>query len=498
MGDVTIWQPCGRQAFGEPSEMMPGYIALGGETPIIAAGGPGGGYPWRSNLRLRKHPGKCVPLGAGWACAFVISIRNTGPDNYFGLISISDTLPLVPGEVVSYAAPPWVCGGPLPTMVCHRPATFLPVNHKTLLFATVWVPNSSLAPGKCDLRNAAKITFAPGGSNQNTNAADDADNAMAHIPSVKCQRTNLKLAKQLVSCSDGGQIPLPHVGCSFTVTVTNEGPEAFSGPIAVEDTPNSPTNVAAHGAGWACNPSLPPGGATATCHTTSPIMLPVGSAISFTSDVTIPTAAATSLGCKFKNTARIVAPLGAPDNTSATDDISTEPASIPASLCPTGSSGPMIYAPPSPKPCPPGYRFDDGACKSKGRPGSGPQPKPCPKGTVGERPDCHPLAECEYGGRWPHCHPKPRRQIVCEYGGRWPHCHPKPRREIVCEDGGRWPRCHRIPPARRCPIGMIGQWPVCRRINPRLWLHPPMQYPGRPLAPPANGGGRFTIPLEPR
>jgi uncharacterized caspase-like protein len=472
IGDVAIWQPCDHQAFEEPGEMLPGYFAPGGELPPIESGGLE--YPWHNNLRIHKHAKKCIPYSGGWSCPYVISVKNTGPDPYFGPIAVDDAVPPIPGSV-AWAGPPWVCGfgGVPPHLTCHSSATFLPVNGKVHLYMVKWVSDTQLAPGKCHLHNVTKIEFPVGGSRQNTDPTDDTDSATAAIPSPKCKPTNLKLTKKAAgpcTISAGGAV------CKFKVTVQNMGPGAFSGTINVNDTPTAGTSVAASGLPWTCAPTLLPGGPTATCHSTVTLSL-LGSK-AFTSIVTVPKAVAIANGCKIANSAKILTPLGAPDNTVGTDDSYTAPAIVPASMCSGGSSGPSTYTPPPPpKNCPPGYQFEKGACKLKPRSGSPLHLKPCPERMVGKWPNCHPLVGCKYGGRFPHCNPKPQPKIGCKFGGRWPHC-------------------HRNPQVQSCPIGTIGQWPQCRRIN--LQRSPPSQkrHQQRPLVRLPYGHGHFALPLN--
>ena len=186
LGDVAIWQPCSGESFEMRGELPPGFFVPGVEVHIPFP--PPHGHP--TNLRLHKRAiGQCTRWGAGWACRFAITVRNTGPSPYFGPLLISDHPSLPPGSLIGFSPmPPWSCWASGPGFNCVHPTTFLPVGASRHLLVVVWIPESAVRRGQCDLRNVAHIEFAPGGSPWNTNPADDSDGATAHIPARECHK----------------------------------------------------------------------------------------------------------------------------------------------------------------------------------------------------------------------------------------------------------------------------------------------------------------------
>ena len=471
MGDVAVWQPCSG-GFEIRGDLPPGFYPPGG---IIVIDWPHPhGHP--TNLRLRKRAiRQCVRWGAGWACRFAISIRNTGPNPYFGPLQITDHMPgLPPGSLVGFSPmPPWGCGGGGGNFTCARGPVFLPVGGSRHLFVTVWVPNAAVRPGHCRIRNVAKITFAPGGSVWNTNPGDDTDSATAVIPARQCQqRTNLVIRKISQGCAVTGH---DVATCNYRVTVINAGPGVYNDTIRVVDQPLAGTTATFAAAPWNCVAAGP----GYTC-THPPVNLASGASVSFNARVRVPLDVARQHNCSIRNDARITfAPGGSPQNTNAGDDASFAIGTIPASFC----------APP-PVPiiqhsCPPGYRYVDGACQRPPR--VRPPERHCPQGTVRRGDRCVTIEHvCPPNtvGRWPHCRQKPvvdscpqgtvRRHgrcvtihRECPRGmiGRWPHCH---RRPVVrpCPQG-TVRKGHRCVPIVRhvCPRGTVGTWPNCRQIH---------------------------------
>ena len=297
MGDVAVWQPC-EGGFEIRGALPPGYYPFGGEI-IVDHFTPPHGHP--TNLRLHKRAiGHCVHWGAGWACPFAISIRNTGPNWYFGPLAIDDHMPGLPsGSLVGVSPPSWTCGGSPSHFACHHGPTFLPVGASRHLFVVVWVPNSAVKPGHCSVHNRARITFAPGGSMWNTDPSDDADGATATIPAPQCQQhTNLTIRKVSRGCSvSSGTTAI----CAYDVTVFNTGPGTYHDKIVVVDDPPAGTAVNL----TAC-PLVGPGN---TC--TYPMAnLGVSGSVTFHASVKVPRSVAIANHCSVKNVARITLRAG--------------------------------------------------------------------------------------------------------------------------------------------------------------------------------------------
>ncbi len=444
MGDVEIWQPCDHQAFAEPGEMLPGFYPLG-ETPVGDGDDYGNWHPhWHSNLRLHKRAyHRCIRWGASWACGYWITVTNTGPNPYFGRITVSDHLPaFAAGATVGYSLP-WSCGGPPTNFTCTLfPPVYLPVGASRSLHLTVLIPAADIRPGRCHLHNVAHITFAPGGSRRNTDPTDDTDGATAIIPSPRCERNNLKLEKRTAGsmCAFAGD----ELKCHYTVTVTNTGPGDYSGNITVEDKPD--VGIVS-GMGWSCTPA----GANITCTTHPPGALAPGASVSFTTSVTVSVPEARAHHCTIRNNAKIVfAAGGTPKNVDPSDDADSAVATVPARVC-------VVQ-------CPPGYEPVNGTCRQKSRPT--PEHRVCPPGTFGQWPNCHRLV--------PPPERHPCRDGLVERGGR-----------CVCPDGTHPEHGSCVP--NRCPPHTVGQWPNCHRLVP-----PPERHPCRDGM--IERGGRCVCP----
>ena len=492
MGDVAIWQPCTGEGFEMRGEQLPGFYEAGGTVVIDF---PDPRWHRHTNLRLRKRAiHHCVMRGAGWDCRFSVSIRNTGPNLYFGPLVFSDHMAGLPaGSLVGFAPPQWTCGGTLGNYHCSRPWVFLPVGASTHVIIRVWIPSSALKPGHCRVRNVAHIVKAHGGSVWNTNPADDTDSATAVIPAKEChrpaQRTNLVIRKVSQGCTLTGR---DNATCDYRVTVINADPGVYHDVLKVFDQPPAGTTTTFTGA--AC----PPSGSGYMC--TFP-MVNMGAPVSFYAHVKVPADVARQLGCDIKNTAKIVyAPGGSPENTNPADDSSSATGVVPKLCVPPPV--PIVH-------CPAGYDVVDGACHQRRRPPE----QHCPEDTIGEWPHCHrvvpPQHPCPDGmrRRGDHCVPVVR---PCPDGmrRRGDHCIPVVRpcpegtrrrgRHCVpvvhpCPDGmrrrgdhcvpvvrpcpeGTHRRGHRCVPIVRhhCPEGTAGRWPHCRRIG-----HPQREHPLR-------------------
>lgn len=455
LGDVEIWQPCDKVEFGAVTDgaLPPGYTPPG-EPPTLPPEFPPPVYEYNTNLELTKRAATqtCLPYGPGYACIYQMRVRNTGPDNYVGPILVDDTLPAAPAGALIGTTGPWNCWTTGPAgFKCHRPWAFLAPGASLSFNTVVWVPNTY---NVCHLQNIAQIEWAPGGTRWNTNPADDIDSATALIPAENCPPpvgpTNLTLEKsanpeQCVAQGNGFR-------CRYVVTVTNQGPGVYNGPVQVQDNPLGGSTALFT---WPCVAA----GANYNCTHPPVSMMPTEQLFMWTwVDVSAELARANS--CEIPNRARITfAPGGTFQNTNAGDDQDSATAFVPASFCPQQPLN-IVAPPPPPKACPPGYRLRNGKCEKKGR--------RCPPGTVGKYPDCKtrivdPPKQCPPGtyGRYPRCKEIVEPPKVCPPGthGRYPRCRPN-----VCPRGqvGKWPNCYR-PEPEVCPPGTVGKWPNCRR-----------------------------------
>jgi hypothetical protein len=333
VGDVEIWQPCEGVSQPDYGFLPPGILPPGDIPPDLPPEFPD--YDYETNLELTKraNPKECSLWFGGWLCEYRIRVRNTGPDDYFGPVLIEDWLPADPvGAAMGFSpTPPWTCWNTGSNAYsCFRPGVFLAPGASIGLTAYVWVPKDY---GKCNLRNAAAITWAPGGSQWNTDPFDDEDWANALIPSEECEdpekETDLKIYKRAIGdCfeHDGG------LRCGYRVTVENQGPGPYNGNIVVDDTVPAGTDAIFSGPPgmWLCPGASP----NYTC-TAAGVSLPVpGASVSFTVRVDLSHERAKELGCRVRNRVKIVHALGgSPMNTDPTNDTASAVANVPAELC---------------------------------------------------------------------------------------------------------------------------------------------------------------------
>ncbi len=290
----------------------------------------------RTNLRIHKSadPTTCSPgLRGGFDCHYLIQVTNTGPGVYNGSIEIDDQLSATPAGWVH--SPGWDCavvGGDF--RHCTHPPVVLGPGDSVFLEMWANVPDDF---GECRLDNQVRITHAPGGSDQNTDPADDVASASADIPSPDCvgPLTNLLIEKR----AEGPCAPVPPeagidaLDCKFEVTVTNTGPGIYSGPLEIQDElPPLPADTVL--TLW-----MPAGGCFVFGPPPQTCVLPLvtlgpGESVQIKAIVLLMNPYD---GCDLTNTARITVPAGgSPQNTDATDDQSSATALIDSPSCNAG------------------------------------------------------------------------------------------------------------------------------------------------------------------
>ncbi len=302
--------------------------------------------PLTKNLKLEKKAlsDPCLRVGTNFYCKYRVRVRNTGPGTYIGNVVVRDSY--LPGTTgIFSSSPSWTCNKLVtPAHDCKRFSVIGAGEYKDLI-AWVKVPLHYAKSYNCKIKNRAKILTAAGGTNNNTNAGDDKDEAVAKIPVEYCQKTNLKLRKKADPqiCQAVGS----NFRCEYRVTVQNTGPGTYLGSLKVEDkalTPGAQTLKA----GLAC-----PGG---TCNfSLASTKLKSGQRRSFSVFVKVSKDVAKASNCKIRNFAKITYPLGGTRNTLAGDDKDTAVASVPNHICPVLTS-------PSHS-CPPGYVYSPSAGK---------------------------------------------------------------------------------------------------------------------------------------
>ncbi len=273
----------------------------------------------------------------------------------------------------------------------------------------------------------------------------------------------------------------------FTITVTNEGPGAFNGPIEVLDTlfdgaTVEPSN-GSWSAPWTCEGQSLAGHPEQGICTHPPVELDPGESVVLDLEIEAPNSFVAPSGsqvkCSYKNKVEILDPPGgSPQNTNAGDDVDFAEARFEpfekhgTSFCELGLTTPPPSCPqgwsqtPIPgKCCPPRTKWDGQQCQR----GAPPPKEKCPPNSDGayKYPDCR--CEPGYAGTPPNCKRVvvPPKECPKGYIGTPPNCE----RVVVppkeCPKGyiGTPPNCERVVvPPKECPKGYVGTPPNCKRV----------------------------------
>jgi len=320
------WAPGGTQWNTDPTDDLDAATAIIPDPRCEPHGR-------RSNLKLEKEAIRCVIVGNDVSCSYHISIENTGPDTYFGPLSVHDKLP---NAVTSFSWAPmpfWNCndlgGG---NFQCDHKApvnVLLPKNAKEHLWFSTRVPIDRARSLDCKLHNRARIVD-PLGAPKNTDPTDDADSATAQMPPELCREdtTNLRLEK--TPSPDHCQFNAGNFFCRSSIRVINEGPGVYNGNLHVRDTFPAGTELLLGPGPWTCDPKV---ANTRLCKLNG-IVMAKNTARSFPVWIKVSPAVARQHNCRIRNVAKIlVAPGGTAKNTDPTDDEDDAVSTIPVDVC---------------------------------------------------------------------------------------------------------------------------------------------------------------------
>ncbi len=181
------WAPGGTRWNTDPTDDVDSATAL---IPSANCPPPEG----KTNLKIEKEAAgqACENMGNFARCLYRITVTNAGANVYHGEIHVTDQPPA--GTTAIFGAGLWSCVGGGGVYDCAHPDTSLNPGEQRFLWVFVDAPMDVVRQQSCKIKNWAKITFAPGGSAQNTNPADDADSATAFVNASICHvpRTILK------------------------------------------------------------------------------------------------------------------------------------------------------------------------------------------------------------------------------------------------------------------------------------------------------------------
>ena len=378
----------------------------------------------KTNLKLEKRVSAIGCLEKdNYDCFFDITVTNVGPGDYNDKIVVNEFIPLGTTVVGN-----WNCINGQ----CTHGTVLLKPGEKVVLGVTVSVPRSLAKELKCKVTNGAKIVYAPGGSNSNTDLSDDIDMATASLPAKVCQESSTLSSPQ---CPPGF---------------------SWNGDRCGRPDPSCPQ-------GWTAMPvkgkCCPPG---------RPWNAREGQCGDDDDDTPSP-------GCEAGWTPIPGMTRCCPPGKPWTGQQCGRDA--PAPECPDGTTGQPPRCKPIVERCPKGLVGTPPDCE---------RPK-CPAGMTGRPPHCKVIAKtCPKGqvGTPPNCRKitvdKPKK---CPPGtvGRYPKCRPIVR---ACPPGrvGKPPNCRRI---ELMPEG-LGDF------RPRLRL-PQRDNPIRIMPRPGGGGGRGQL-----
>lgn len=260
IGDVAIYQPLPKDVadgWMPPGWVPPGWAAPPGYAPSgqwapppwwTAPPGwtPPGGWvppPWwwlpqpqplpvGIDLAIGKSaPGNVCPANA--ICKFTINVTNTGA-GFTGPLNISDTVPN--GWTFVSASGPWACWQQGGTVSCaHAPLTLAP--GQSIKLDLELKPPGAGQPAQIKAHNCAEIDW-KGGIGDATKANDKACVEVTFVAMPLALDLEIKKSMPAMGVGQGAGMLMacsPSQVCTFEVSITNKGPQAHTGALAIKD-----------------------------------------------------------------------------------------------------------------------------------------------------------------------------------------------------------------------------------------------------------------------
>jgi len=201
-----------------------------------------------------------TPATAGSNVSFRIEPRNAGPSTATG-VTVIDTVP-VGWSLVSASGPGWSCSTAGRTATCTRGS--LPTSAADDITLVATAPGSgAVAAGGNSYTHSATIAVT-------TPDAVPANNTASVSVLVLRDGADLALAKTTTPDPVALGSPL-----ASSITVSNAGPRAATGPLRVIDLLSGASFLSASGTGWSCSAA----GAVVTCNHANPGGLAVGASL---------------------------------------------------------------------------------------------------------------------------------------------------------------------------------------------------------------------------
>jgi len=220
-------------------------------------------------------------------CMFHITVTNHGPGEFNGVLAVHDQLP--PNATMVGNSVSWSCSQTGGEVECQQPGVTLPVGATRTLALRARLPDG-IAGGTAE--NCARINWAAIGADDG--AGDAHVDEDCHTVNVIDNAGFFDLSVTKVGpahCNAGGD-------CAYTWTVTNHGPDDYTGGLSLTDNPPAGAIRSGGPVGTICALAFP--GAPFTCSLLGPPMtLHPGESRGF--DVTIrlpdPVAGDTVMNC---------------------------------------------------------------------------------------------------------------------------------------------------------------------------------------------------------
>lgn len=149
----------------------------------------------QTNLTIEKElfGADCVPFGGGWRCPWVVTLRNTGANNYAGPVQIRDRITAMPpggtltAVIPGDAAYACVAGPGADEFTCTKGAEALAPAALKQFGVLVDLPTpANPVPAECVVTNEAEIITLPGGSLMNIVIPDDLADSTVVLPDPMC------------------------------------------------------------------------------------------------------------------------------------------------------------------------------------------------------------------------------------------------------------------------------------------------------------------------
>ena len=218
----------------------------------------------------KSGPASC---DRGGVCSYTVEITNNGPNDFTGVIAFTDVYPSG-SSVPVMPAVVWACVPHIePAFSCESgPLTTIAVGASVTVNVDVHIPDPYIYE---TVENCASFNFSvmPDDRPHDTNDED-------------CAFTNVGEGFDLVIEKTSGLECVEGSVCDYEISITNNGPRDFEGPLVVTDTMPDGGIVQTAATGWTCVPTGAPN--ETTCTSNDDVVVLAGASASLTLGVRLP------------------------------------------------------------------------------------------------------------------------------------------------------------------------------------------------------------------